>query len=380
MKVIIIENNLRGYVGHFFNMTAGIKGSLERAEIENDVLINQRARPKLCSQLNAKAIFLDTSYPSLMESDQAAALQFYGKRFAESLKNLNPLPGPDDWMLIVTAFQVQIYGIAIYLETLAPERRPGVIAFVHSSNSQTTPEHQKTWRDATEKIVSTVGEKRFLFVCPTQQLADRFRVALNYETLLWPVPMNYGSPQILKSRKLNKCCQISAIGQPRPQKGFRLLPRIVLYTKIRRLKVRFSIQVPSASKLRYIKYIPGIDSFAGGRSFSEHLEVLCQTDILLLPYISKKYAETVSGLFLEGAAMGCVMVVPSNTWMAQQIVNNRAVGVNFSEPSPASIVRALTIAIDNLPQLSAAAMQCTEYWWQHQSADAFVKHLLSATE
>lgn len=377
MKLYIAENNLRDYLGHFFNMAAGLKHAFENLGIATHVLMHQNASPDVCHALHGKAIFPHCFWDSGQHANAKVAMQTYGAQFAHALSAIETIDR-DDWLLVTTAFQDQVFGVAAYLETLLPDHRPRVLCYVHWSNWQDRPDRIAAWQDACKRLATAAGAGRFIFAAQTRPLVEAFTHMSGYSAVTWPVPMNYGPRQVLEPRRDHTPVRVAALGRNLHRKGSHQLPEVLMGVKLRYPQTRFSIQVSdNMSKLAYLRFFPGIEVLEGANTLSEHLDIIRRSDILLLPYRAEDYVNRSSGLMMEGAAFGRVMVVPQGTWLSQQIKQGRAAGTTFAGHSAKTIAQALILALQTLPRLSEKALACADYWWEYQSASAFVHQLLA---
>lgn len=380
MKIYIVENNICGYLGHFFNMALGLKENFEKIGIESSVLVNQKADADVCKKLQGKAIFPNCFWESEKEPDAVSAMHLYGKRFAEVLSTVESITG-DDWLIVTTAFQDQVFGVAAYLETLSPENRPNVLFYIQWSNWRMRPDFAPAWKEACARISAISGTKSIIFAGLTEQLTQDFTQTTGCSAVVWPGPQYYGQRQPLVKRVKDKPVRISSLGRSLRRKGSHLLPEIIMRVKLSCPNACFSIQATNnMPKLKYMRFLPGVEIIEGGTTTAEHLDAIRSTEILLLPYQREDYADRSSGLMMEAAAFGRVVVVPDGTWLSDQIAEGKAAGKAFAQHSAKSIAESLILAIKELPKLSDQALKCADFWWDNQSSSAFVQKFMVLLE
>lgn len=376
MAVYILENNLRDYLGHFYNMALGLKQALTQAGVDSLVAVHQDATPEVIQSLSAKPLFSQLSWASSKKVPPAKALELQGKRYRDALIQL-PTPQQKDWFVVTTALQNQIFGMATYLEMLPVAQRPCTALYIHWANWQDNPSLMEAWKTACQRLAAAAGPGRFVFAVQTKELQEAFYKMTGYPAALWPVPMSYGTRQQPLAR-LAGPARVAVLGRCLKRKGSNLLPEILARVKYRQSQTQFTVQV--SSNMPYLKalgLIPGVKVTHGGSDQAQHLNAIRQADIVLLPYKVADYCDRSSGLMMEAAALGKSVVVPRGTWLSQQIESGRAVGTTFQHQNPAQIAQAVIEAVEQLPVSSLQASQCADYWWEQQSCTAFVNSLLA---
>lgn len=128
MRLFVIENNLQDKIGHFFNLSLGLKMEAERRGLETRFYVHRRARRDVTRPLGARPAFRYRS------ADQPSTHPVYGpvedlltigRSFARSCRHVtSDGVGADDVVFVPTAQQNELYGIACWLSTLRPARRP----------------------------------------------------------------------------------------------------------------------------------------------------------------------------------------------------------------------------------------------------------------
>lgn len=374
MRVYILENNVRNYFGHFFNTVAGLRTALDQAKVASRIYIHQQAEPEVGRQLAARPLFPDHFWESEQAQDAEQAMATYGQRFAEALAHVEP-PNASDWLVVTTAFQDQVFGLAAYLETLAPAERPRVLCYLHWANWQQHPSRQRAWQRACDRI----APHRATFAAQTEGIATQFQQLTGQPASLWPVPMNYGDPGAISPRPGRSPARVAVLGRSLHRKGSHLLPEIIVRTQLRHPWTRFYIQVSdNMPKLRHVRHLPGVSIGSGDSRLEAHLQTVREADLLLLPYCPDDYRQRSSGLLMEAAALGRAVVVPDGTWLAAQIADGRAAGTVFTRQQAPEIAQALGQALGMRSQLAHQAREAASYWWEHQSAGTFVQRLLAA--
>jgi glycosyltransferase involved in cell wall biosynthesis len=104
-------------------------------------------------------------------------------------------------------------------------------------------------------------------------------------------------------------------------------------------------------------------------------ELFRSLDLVVIPYVHDVYREATSGIFAEALALGKPVVVPSGTWMAQELETAGA-GMVFSREQPSGLAdRVLEVARD-MKAYAERAEASRDAWRAFHSADNLVRTLL----
>ncbi len=189
--------------------------------------------------------------------------------------------------------------------------------------------------------------------------------------------------------KASKAIHLVYLGDARSEKGYHHLPSLVetLWPEyLATQKVKFTIQsnfninggesIVLDAKLQLEQYPSNkVRLIQEAMLADEYYQLLNSADLVILPYSSESYQRT-SGVLTEALAAGKPVVVPANSWLAQQVDESR--GVIFG--SPETLASAVIQAINNLDELTKAANAYKLEWRVKQSPDTFVKCLLEKSD
>jgi hypothetical protein len=99
-----------------------------------------------------------------------------------------------------------------------------------------------------------------------------------------------------------------------------------------------------------------------------------------LAYEPQAYTSGASGVFVEAAGLGKPVVVPSGTWMAQQIEAGFAVGMTFEESSADSVTKALLLVLKNADELGASARDVAARMRTENSCQRYVEKMMTLVQ
>ncbi len=175
------------------------------------------------------------------------------------------------------------------------------------------------------------------------------------------------------------------LGDARSEKGYQHLPDLIhaLWDNyFENEKVKFTIQSNFntnggelgilEAKLKLEQYPARKVKLIQEAIFpDEYYQLLSSADLVILPYNPENYQRT-SGVLTEALAAGKPVVVPANSWLAQQVDESRA----RIYQSPDNLAQFVIDAIENIEKLTEAANDYKLEWREKQSPDNFVRTLL----
>jgi hypothetical protein len=159
-----------------------------------------------------------------------------------------------------------------------------------------------------------------------------------------------------------------------------------LYEIIRRV----SMAEPSTSFILHSRDLSGEARIALESQLASHVDLLpaeqdtpeyfaniSRSTIVLLAYDAEAYKISTSGVFVEAAGLGKVVVAPGATWMAEQMANGDGVGTTFSEPTADSVVTALLQALRDSHRLGALAYSLAPQVRQANSSERYIERMIA---
>ena len=298
---------------------------------------------------------------------------------------------------------------------------PGDVAFLHTLNLaeleevlhllsvarlETLPRfHILLRRDVTEtygQLPGSLGLERILnrfcaaeiYPAHARFYTDSDRLTADYDELsdiaftTLPIPLRHDMIELnqREQRPSGEPLNIVYLGDARPEKGYQHLPGLVSAiwpTHVRTQRARFTIQsnfnlpggepgIPEAR--RQLRQYPAhqvriLDELL---TDAEYYAELGQADLVVIPYESHRYRARTSGVLAEALAAGKPVVVPEDTWMADEL--DGQVGLTFE--STDDLVAAVREILDDYDSFADAAReQAADYSAEH-CAEALVARIL----
>ena len=379
MRLLLFENNLRERLGHFLNCTLGLSKAARATGVFDSVHVycHKRASREVRRITGARPVFRHVTWRRLQPSQCDASIRKFGGAFAEDLALIDEVSA-DDVILVATAQENQVFGLAEFVENLPESDRPFVVLNFHVDNMTRDPAIADTVRAAFARLC-VANRGRVLVTAPTRKLVNRLSLVTgNASTQLFPLPQYYG-PEFVQTPNVSKSPTVAVLGRPIRRKGSRIVSRIIHDATRIDPSTRFSVQASiSAPRMLALARLTNVSVSVGGMSTDQYYRRINNADIVLMPYCIRDYDERASGIFADCAAFGKVAVVPDRTWMARQIERGYASGTIFDPGSPDDQVLALRLAVIQLSDLLPEARRRRHYWRISQSADAYMANLRQA--
>lgn len=214
-------------------------------------------------------------------------------------------------------------------------------------------------------------------------LARRLSADLGIDVAEFPIPADL-APATANKPKQSRPFVVGYLGEARVDKGFTLLPDLIETLRKRSsTPIHFAIHatlsqgLPSAevfAALARIKTLLGpADRLSNAaldtEDFGRWIEAC---DCIVLPYDVDRYRYATSGILIEALARACPVVVPAQTWMADNLPT--AAGVLFDQPQ--NLARAVCGLIDDHAPARDAAIRAAPAIRQKHSPHNLLMTLL----
>ena len=144
--------------------------------------------------------------------------------------------------------------------------------------------------------------------------------------------------------------------------------------------VKFLVKTNQSSSAAFAVIESEIASMAeiipAGQPTADYLANFSRCTVVLLAYEPQFYRSLTSGVFVEAASFGRPVVVPGDTWMAQQVIAGRGIGTIFKEPTTELIVAAVLEAVTASARLGAAARALAPQVRNWNSSQRYIEQML----
>ncbi|MES2212631.1 MAG: hypothetical protein V4490_05790, partial [Pseudomonadota bacterium] len=236
-------------------------------------------------------------------------------------------------------------------------------------------------------------------------LADTQLLCNHYQSItgaknqfnLFPALMSANIPPIKKSPEdaNNRKLRLSILGTPRLEKGLEETIQLIhdMNQCYHHNRMVLCVQVDAKSSDGAVqKAVQSIqDIKADNRQQRYPLELLkgpaptelyfswlANTDILLMPYTSRKYQFSSSGIFMEGIHFAIPSVVPKDTWMASLIEKAKLKGLKIGEvaDSITDFPEKIDAILSNIERYQGDMATFRENWHAFNNSDTLIQTLL----
>ena len=200
-----------------------------------------------------------------------------------------------------------------------------------------------------EKLLSLSGMDSIELFADSVQLKYSYENFLKNEKVTHlPVPVFKNKLTIKKKVKRVGPLNVGFLGVTRKEKGFEHLPKIIKLFNLQRKRteqeVNFVIQInknyPSDLETT-VKHLKGMEKkpepvsrlilVNGPLNQFDYLTTLAGLDIMLMPYISKKYKNSTSGLLFEALENNIPVVCGKKTWAGEIVIDAKKEGMLIGE-------------------------------------------------
>lgn len=221
----------------------------------------------------------------------------------------------------------------------------------------------------------------------TDELVEEFATMTSLPVSLAPIPAVDGTGDAVGRFDWgsDRRPRLLFAGEARWDKGFHLLPAAAAeIAATAGTPPPFAVQAhnPEAKTPVFNAAIAdlathGAQLIEGVLPDADYRGLIASADILVLPYSAPHYRQQSSGVFVDAAVVGKVVVAPRDTWVGRQLFEHGG-GVVFRREDAADFRRAVRAAIDEFPRLQSEALVNAVDYRAFHNADRLADTLLTA--
>jgi glycosyltransferase involved in cell wall biosynthesis len=382
-RQISIQHRLAGMGGHRFNQALGCWDSALRRGMEPVLFMNAAADAAVRAALpGGQAVLHDPVFRPDLSFDERTAL------FVRLLhEHVDPVVRRDDRVLMTVATQCEGRALAAWLAELPASRRPWILVLFPADrwNRKGPEERERQVAEfrtfAAELAARGPGaQSRLLFASHTRGLRDELAALLGTRVLLSPMPELDPGPAFdgTAEQAVGRPPRVAVVGGARPEKGHDRLPAIVRASR-ERTRAVFSLQLFNEqlaaadwAALCRLAAEPGVEAAWGELDRAAYQALFTTADLMLFPYARLPYRQRPSGILSEAILAGLPVVVPSGTWLAEQVEAGAAAGVVYPGDAPEDVAAAIAGCIADLPALASQARERAAAWRRSHSLEPFL--------
>jgi glycosyltransferase involved in cell wall biosynthesis len=380
----IVDNLLNDYVyGHHLWEPKLLAEELERRGIACRFLGCNSISAEYFPGARVMPVFPLHHYESVSTDPEWGYLEnfvIHNVTYERALKKVEEALFADALTLFPNVSERHMLGVIRWLRRLDKSVTPRVAMIlkgqVHwSAKNPSLKMYKKIWAGCPPAL------KENIRLCVrTDMTAEKYEQLLDVRPHVLPSPLAPTEREVRGVRERvasqTRGFNVAYVAGARGERGAALIPEIV--KRCAPLGVRFLIQVTDAidigSKVESLKALrdrPDVRLHEGTLSRDDYNDWIAQS-LVLLPYAAERYQWRSSGVYLEAKCFGSPVIVPSGTWMAED-VSRLGNGLAFEEYSAASIAKCIARAHAELPGLRARAAACAVEYRQQQGVERCVE-------
>lgn len=409
---IIADLNLISYEGHNAEYSLNLQSEAKKQGIRCLVWGNIRMDPRIVERGSAKPLFHLTYGVALTGPPLFRLLsdvcfffgwrpQFLRHREAratfcghdkslyndlQQIKQNTPIDS-DTFILFHTIQPPQIEPVCRWLEGFSAAGRPHVgLLFRFEPNCETDhPVRSPGWtRRAYDLLREVHPAGKVHLLSDSEVLRQRYEALTRCPVSVVPIPQSASRFPLASDSALRRTIRFGYLGNARDSKGFPQLPKLVIdcaeLISVGGIEFVFQLYhssnyeaaseaaIDALKKLRVTPFLGELDS-------DRYYRLLQLTDVVLLPYDLNYYKSQTSGVFSDALAYGKVVVVPKDTWMADQLQNYGA-GVIYDSKTADGLLGAVGEVIDRYEELQTKAIQGVPSWASKHSARRYLEQII----
>jgi hypothetical protein len=233
-------------------------------------------------------------------------------------------------------------------------------------------------------LLREMTDSRVRLFAETERIAGVFESLGSpaIRTLSWPITIPCSPGRRQEGTTAGGGVRITHLGYTKLERGFGLLPGIVERVRSSHRDAGFTVQAnywdPTglAEPDARLASMPGVRMLRGPQPPDVYADELAGADIVLLPYSAEAYRHRGSGVFVEAASLGRVLVVPSGTWMSEHAEAWGLGAVAFDRFDEECVAVAVRRAIDDRHALLERAGRAKNGWNAARDPAVFVDAVL----
>ncbi len=412
-KLVIADLNLITYEGHNFQYALNLKTEAEKQGVKCLVWGNIQVDSRIIERTSATPCFHLTYgvpltghliakrlsslfylfhwrhlYKFARHLNAEATFRGHDRSLYNDLRQISKTTTIDakTFVLFHTIQAPQIVPICRWLRSFPGGARPhiGMLFRFEPDCESDHPVRSPSWtRRAYDLLRRTQAEGKVHLFTDSKILGRRYEELIGCPLAVVPIPQRVPDSPPSRDSVSNRAIRLGYLGNARDNKGFPQLPKLVetCDNEISAGKIEFMLQLYRSSgnepaslaafdALQALRVTPVFGELDG----ESYYNLLEQLDVVLLPYELEYYRSQTSGIFSDALAYGKVVVVPENTWMADQLQHHGA-GMIYDSSRPDGLSSAVRKLPDCYEELRNKAMKGVPNWLAEHSPARFMEEI-----
>jgi len=390
MRIFVFDPGLTGRYGHHDHMAEGLWRDLKAAGFEVALFGNRKADPGLLAALPVTPLFRQSHYQVTSADPYDGMVLDLGagsRMFAEDIASLGAgAPGGDDLVIVPTTGLREAVGLGMWM--MSSNRRPRAAILFHRAHSPTLDLLPGSLaaamhRQASRAIAPVAQGGRWLVGATTARLARMIEAPLGMPVEHLPVPIWYGAAAGPAGRRADGAPVVAFLGDMRPEKGYHVVPPLIRAIRAKGATAGFLVHLGVARNITDLSAYHALQQeglaqvYLGWVPDDQMRVMLERASLVALPYARLQYGNTLSGIFALSVASARPCVVPSGTWMADQVAEGAAAGLSYPDDAIDGMADTACRALAQLEDLRERAESLAPRWRAEQSGSALVARLIA---
>lgn len=380
--IIIVDNFLQGFSGHFFEYDNSIAKELKKRNINTFIFCNEKAN------FNNKEAFEFSPYfkkKSIKFGKNDGRLISLINKFIDSFfffRDLLELKGhinsqKSSTIFVPNVILSNLFPIILFVFIGKFTDKRVILFFRHSLlNAINSP---IVYKSACRLLKN---RKNVVVVSDSEIIVNECKKYLSISAHLLPIPHTVENKQNVGISFQNKL-RVVFPGEARLEKGADIVIGAIdiLVKGGKGNDFEFFIQYNSSSNtafdVGFRKRLNNLKDKCSLRintvlSSEEYQKQLIESDVILTPYYPDYgYNARTSGIFTEAAAMGKVIITTPRTWMAYQIENLKAEGLIIEKITAEDLAEAIASTKEKFSELNETALLKKLKWCDFHNSENF---------
>lgn len=389
-RFLLLQNGLDHPGGHWLPETKSLKEAVVKAGMQWHCFANSRLDKNLATQLDVHPV-VPFLHGNILAGDdpktRLASFMMAAEALPAILQRHYPgSPSSTDLLHVGWTTDLEIIGIARWLESIPLGSRPAISFFLHrppgdwnvdpTTLSVSGDFHR--WRYAISRLKRAQS-------CMTFSTLDPILSGLLSQILSIPalfLPFIQGNVPAGSSADPNPNFDLGIFGASRPEQGIRQLPEIGERLRQRHPGLKTVIQILGREHEKFLRprihpswLDTNVTLMVGHVEKHAQLDRMADCKLLLLPYDPKVYCFTASAIFTDALSLGLPVVVPSLTSMGRMILSGTASGMVYQNNDASSIADIVLKSVNRWKELRAKAQGVSQGFKQRHSATYFLNEV-----
>lgn len=370
--LIYIDPGFLENLGHYMNFALNIRDEAKKRDVEMWHLVNLNVSDKIAGALNLERVFPFKAYVDEQDKNQQAVVFQTFTSVMQAILNRLIEPSYTDAdisLFMYTSHPIYFYALTNILndQKYAQFKLKAHLNLFYVNNIFCLGYPYREYETMLHRISSAMERydpfHKIRLYSDSLRTINIYAPYFNRPLILLPLPLTKGfaeSPQV--QTLTTKQITIGFFGYAHQKQGYHLVTRLYkhFYGKTHYDHVKFIIRHLNHSVLG-LSFNPEIrechDYFRMQTKnvfhISEHFsqndyeQLLTMPDVVLIPHSRQLYPVQTSGLFVDCLKKGKIVVVPADTWMADQLMEFGS-GEMFESDNPASFISAVEKIVNNI--------------------------------